>query len=112
MRTLVQRELNAALGEWDLLLSPAAPTTAYRIGEAWPTCWLHVHAASCIVWNSCCMASTAGLRGCAAMRCLHVLQAQLVNTETMTRSAMSSARSFTAAWARCATTRWRCIRAT
>ena len=34
VRTLVQRELNAALGEWDLLLSPAAPTTAYRIGEA------------------------------------------------------------------------------
>lgn len=34
VRTLVQRELAAALAEWDLLLSPAAPTTAYRIGEA------------------------------------------------------------------------------
>ncbi|KAK9822511.1 hypothetical protein WJX81_008348 [Elliptochloris bilobata] len=33
VRTLVQRELNAALDEWDLLLSPAAPTTAYRIGQ-------------------------------------------------------------------------------
>lgn len=36
VRTLVQRELTAALGEWDLLLSPAAPTTAYRVGQARP----------------------------------------------------------------------------
>jgi Asp-tRNA(Asn)/Glu-tRNA(Gln) amidotransferase A subunit family amidase len=34
VRTLVQRELAAALGDWDLLLSPAAPTTAFRVGEA------------------------------------------------------------------------------
>jgi len=30
---MVQRELYAALAEWDVLISPAAPTTAYRIGE-------------------------------------------------------------------------------
>ncbi len=34
VRTLVQRELAAALGDWDLLLSPAAPATAFRVGQA------------------------------------------------------------------------------
>lgn len=29
----MQRELNAALKTHDALISPAAPTTAYRIGE-------------------------------------------------------------------------------
>ena len=33
MRTLVQRELTAALGRYDALLCPAAPTPAYRLGE-------------------------------------------------------------------------------
>ena len=33
VRTLVQREMIAALGKYDVLVSPAAPTTAYRIGS-------------------------------------------------------------------------------
>ena len=33
MRTLVIRELNAVLKDVDCLLSPVAPTTAYKIGE-------------------------------------------------------------------------------
>ncbi len=33
VRTLVQRELYAALAEHDALISPAAPTAAYRIGQ-------------------------------------------------------------------------------
>ena len=33
MRTLVQRELSAALERHDVLVSPVAPTAAYRIGE-------------------------------------------------------------------------------
>jgi len=33
VRTLVQREMTAALETYDLLLSPTAPTPAYKIGE-------------------------------------------------------------------------------
>ena len=33
VRTLVQQALNKALDQHDLLLSPVAPTTAFRIGE-------------------------------------------------------------------------------
>ncbi|KAI3434564.1 hypothetical protein D9Q98_002637 [Chlorella vulgaris] len=33
VRTLVRREMNMALGRFDALLCPAAPTTAYRVGE-------------------------------------------------------------------------------
>lgn len=33
MRTLVQREMAAALGRHDVLISPVAPTTAYRLGS-------------------------------------------------------------------------------
>jgi aspartyl-tRNA(Asn)/glutamyl-tRNA(Gln) amidotransferase subunit A len=33
VRTLVQREMEAALARFDALLSPAAPTPAYVIGE-------------------------------------------------------------------------------
>jgi hypothetical protein len=33
VRTLVQRDMEGALSRFDLLLSPAAPTPAYRIGE-------------------------------------------------------------------------------
>jgi Asp-tRNA(Asn)/Glu-tRNA(Gln) amidotransferase A subunit family amidase len=33
VRTLVQREMYAALAEHDALISPAAPTAAYRIGQ-------------------------------------------------------------------------------
>ena len=33
VRTLIQRELRAALGQYSALLSPAAPTAAYRLGE-------------------------------------------------------------------------------
>lgn len=33
VRTLVQQALNKALDQYDLLLSPVAPTTAFRIGE-------------------------------------------------------------------------------
>ncbi len=32
VRTLVQQELYQALTEHDILISPAAPTTAYRLG--------------------------------------------------------------------------------
>ena len=100
----MQRELNAALGEWDLLLSPAAPTTAYRIGEARPMCWLRVQAAS-----TSCTILVHGLYSEPAVLCGHALlarlQLQLVNTETVTKSAISSATSCIAAWARCAMTR-------
>lgn len=33
VRTLVQREMGAALQQYDALLCPAAPTPAYRLGE-------------------------------------------------------------------------------
>lgn len=33
VRTLVQQALNKALEQHDLLLSPVAPTTAFKIGE-------------------------------------------------------------------------------
>ena len=33
VRTLIQREMGAALQQYDALLCPAAPTPAYRIGE-------------------------------------------------------------------------------
>lgn len=33
VRTLIQREMNAALSKYDALLCPAAPTPAYRLGE-------------------------------------------------------------------------------
>ena len=33
VRTLVQQALNGALQQYDLLLSPVAPTTAFKIGE-------------------------------------------------------------------------------
>lgn len=33
VRTLVQQALNKALDQYDLLLSPVAPTTAFKIGE-------------------------------------------------------------------------------
>jgi aspartyl-tRNA(Asn)/glutamyl-tRNA(Gln) amidotransferase subunit A len=33
VRSLVAADLEAALGKWDLLLSPAAPTPAYRLGD-------------------------------------------------------------------------------
>ncbi|KAL4203376.1 hypothetical protein AMTRI_Chr01g103680 [Amborella trichopoda] len=33
VRTLVQKSFKKALGEHDILISPAAPTTAYKIGE-------------------------------------------------------------------------------
>ena len=33
MRTLIQRDFDAAFAEADLLISPAAPTTAFKLGE-------------------------------------------------------------------------------
>ena len=33
VRTLVQRELHRALEQYDCLLSPVAPTTAFQLGE-------------------------------------------------------------------------------
>ncbi len=33
VRTLIQREMNAALQSYDALLCPAAPTPAYKLGE-------------------------------------------------------------------------------
>lgn len=33
VRTLVQQALNGALQQYNLLLSPVAPTTAFKIGE-------------------------------------------------------------------------------
>ena len=33
VRTLIQREMGAALQQYDALLCPAAPTPAYRVGE-------------------------------------------------------------------------------
>ena len=33
VRTLVQRELHAALEQYDCLLSPVAPTAAFQLGE-------------------------------------------------------------------------------
>lgn len=33
VRTLIQREMGAALQQYDALLCPAAPTPAYRLGE-------------------------------------------------------------------------------
>lgn len=83
MRTLVQRELNAALGDWDLLLSPAAPTTAYRIGEARPTCSMSkLHPES----GSECMACRTSQQCCCIMPCL-----QVCKCHTMTMSPMPSA---------------------
>jgi aspartyl-tRNA(Asn)/glutamyl-tRNA(Gln) amidotransferase subunit A len=33
VRTLIKQELSQALGKYDALLSPAAPTPAYKLGE-------------------------------------------------------------------------------
>ena len=33
VRSLVQQALNSALQQYDMLLSPVAPTTAFKIGE-------------------------------------------------------------------------------
>lgn len=33
VRTLVQQEMRSALEQYNLLVSPVAPTTAYRLGE-------------------------------------------------------------------------------
>ena len=33
VRTLVQRQMSAALQQYDVLVSPVAPTAAFRIGE-------------------------------------------------------------------------------
>lgn len=33
VRTLVQQEMYRALSDYDALISPAAPTTAYKLGE-------------------------------------------------------------------------------
>jgi len=33
VRTLVQRQMSAALEQYDVLVTPVAPTAAFRIGE-------------------------------------------------------------------------------
>lgn len=53
VRTLIQREMGAALQQYDALLCPAAPTPAYRVGEK-TSDPLAMYKGGCLQWAALC----------------------------------------------------------